>query len=942
MRFHSIAITAVFHLFVALMPSTARTESPAETASVLYENAISAYNAAEYRTAVIHLKNALQTDPGNLSARLLLGRVYLAAGDGAGAEKEIRLARRYGADYSAIVGDLGDAMIMQRKLHEVFEEFLVGNSTREIEVGVNLIRGRAFAELNELPEAAAAFKEAARLAPDAFEPMIGEAIVLLHEHQIAAAEDLADLAISVAPEEAEPWQLKGDIKRARGDSAAALENYDKALAIDPHLFSARLVRATLRVQLGEREAALKDIQEMLGTRPLEPQANFLHALTLAQVNDFERAQAAMKRARRGLDMFGPEYVDSHMPSLLLSATINFNSGVLERAEWELERYLQFIPRDARAQKMLGSIRLKNGDVLRAVRILEPALKSLPNDPQLLALLGSAYLQQRKFSRSTTLLEKAAELAPDLADIRIQLALGRLAVGHQREAVEELEAAISLDPSESKPGVMLGFLSLDRGDPDTALRVAKNLVRDFPDSPVGHNLAAAAHLQRHDIGAARHGYARALEVDPLNKSAHYSLAKLDLADGHREAARKRYEMMVNQIPRETGAMKELARLAEGDGRVDDAIRWLEKVRASDSSAVLEQQHLVELYLSNGRVSEGLAVANDLSFKYDDDSSVLITVGRARLADGNLGSAASTFRRAARFAGFDVDALHTIALLQIAARDRNGAKTTLEKALTADAAYLPAQASLVMLQTEIGNIGKALARAKRLAENYPSMALGHALAGDVSMAAGEFGQAVGYFSAAQGREPSSETAIRLYRAQQAAARDEPTQLEAAVEQLKEWARTHPEDFEVKRVLAAGYIRIGRLDTARDLHEKLLNIRPNDPAVLNNLATLYLKIGDTRALSYAERAFKLAPNEAITLDTYGWILVREGEPAKGIKYLREANDRRSGEPEIQYHLGVALARLGRDSEAKRQLEKALRRGHDFDGDDEARALLENLSGS
>ncbi len=48
------------------------------------------------KAAVIDLKNALQKDPENRDARLLLGKLYDEMGDGASAEKELREASRLG------------------------------------------------------------------------------------------------------------------------------------------------------------------------------------------------------------------------------------------------------------------------------------------------------------------------------------------------------------------------------------------------------------------------------------------------------------------------------------------------------------------------------------------------------------------------------------------------------------------------------------------------------------------------------------------------------------------------------------------------------------------------------------------------------------------------------------------------------------------------------
>lgn len=68
-------------------------ESGAKTANDLsyeyYEDALRLFGLKDYRAALIQLKNALQQDHRNLSARVLLGKTYLRLGDGTAAERQL-------------------------------------------------------------------------------------------------------------------------------------------------------------------------------------------------------------------------------------------------------------------------------------------------------------------------------------------------------------------------------------------------------------------------------------------------------------------------------------------------------------------------------------------------------------------------------------------------------------------------------------------------------------------------------------------------------------------------------------------------------------------------------------------------------------------------------------------------------------------------------------
>ena len=160
------------------------------------------------------------------------------------------------------------------------------------------------------------------------------------------------------------------------------------------------------------------------------------------------------------------------------------------------------------------------------------------------------------------------------------------------------------------------------------------------------------------------------------------------------------------------------------------------------------------------------------------------------------------------------------------------------------------------------------------------------------------------------------------------------------LEAWLADHPADVVVRRALATAYIDVGRHDAAVAAHELLLEVLPDDAAILNNLAWLYQRVADPRALGLARRAHALAPNEPGLSDTLGWILVQQGQAGEGLAILRDAEARAAGVAEIDYHIGVALSQLGRTDEARAALERGLASGLRLPDEAQARALLRRLS--
>ena len=93
-----------------------------------------------------------------------------------------------------------------------------------------------------------------------------------------------------------------------------------------------------------------------------------------------------------------------------------------------------------------------------------------------------------------------------------------------------------------------------------------------------------------------------------------------------------------------------------------------------------------------------------------------------------------------------------------------------------------------------------------------------------------------------------------------------------------------------------------------------------MLSSYALLLQGLNDPAALGYAEKAAKLAPDQAQFADTYGWLLVLKGDLENGVRVLREARLRDPNNGLTRWHLASALVKSGRTAEARDELQAAL----------------------
>ncbi len=908
--------------------------SPQEDAAAYYEDALMRFDANDFAGAEIQLKNALQRQPGHLAARLLLGRVYLGLGRYELAEVEVQAAGRAGADRAKTAVSLARLYLLQGKHQVLLDQIASEGLPAAAQAQILVQRGLALTERGQPFEAEQAFAEAEQRDPQAAASRAGMAMLRLRQGQFAEAEAAADEAIALGPRDADAWNAWAAVRHRSGRLEEALQGYDYVLALAPQYLAARFAKLGLLLDLDRAEAMTADLEYLQRHAVRDPRALLLRALWSGRRGDEAAARAQMAEAAGVLKSIPAERLVQDPQLLLASGLAHYSVNEFERARDDFDRFIRRNPDHAGARKLLGASYLQLGEARQALGVLEPLRPRADKDPQLLGLLGMAYMRTGGYTLATELFERAAALSGGASDIAVELAASRIRSGDPGKALAELGEAFDRDPAQVRAGVLLAGLQLRLGRSAEAARTTARLLEREADNPTVLELRATALLAAGDAAGARAALERAIVTAPDFLPAHIGLSRLDLAQGRPEAADARLRERLQAQPENAALMIELARVADVGGRRDEARRWLEKARAADAGSLAARLHLVEFYLRQADAAQALAVAEEAVGRAPENLDALAALARTQLAAGNLPQAQVTLRRMDKLAGFDPELLLGIARLQMQARLPADAAFAAEKAARAAPARSDIAAVLVTAYLGAGRLADAEQRVRELLEAQPDSALAHGLLGEVLMRTRHFADAAEAYRHGLELEPRAELALGLYRARLAAG-----QSAAARAGLETWLKAHPDDRVIQQALAEACLRDGDWQGAQTLYERLLAARPEDPALLNNLANIYLATGDARARDTAQRALAKAPEDPLALDTLGWILVRQGDAAQGLQYLRDAQSRLSANPEVGYHLGVALQRLGRAAEARRQLEQALAAGQDFPGSEDARRLLESL---
>lgn len=919
---------------VLLASSAAFAQNDSAKVARYYEDALKRFEQRDYPGAIIQLKNSLQADPNQLSVHLLLGKALMANSEVALAELEFTEAIRLGVNRAEVAVSLAEAMVAQGKQAQMFADVRlnpVGLPDR-VRQRLLLVRASASSDIGDARGAMKAVEEARAINPADVGSWLAEVPLRVRARQFKEAMAAVDQAIKLEPNSSDAFYQKASILHVQGQIKAALAGYDHSLQLDDKNADARLARAGILLDLNRIKDAQTEVDKLLRQSPEDPRGTYLRGQLADRAGDTALAKESMKKVTELLDPVPIDFMRYRVQLLMLNGLAHFDLKELEKAKPYLEMAGRQLP-NSPVTKLLAQIAMAEANPVRATELLETYLKSQPGDGQALMMLASAQMALGRYPKASSLLQDALQ-ARDQPEFRTALGMSLMRSGKYGTATSELERAYKADPTQVYAGLALVDLYLRAGQLTKAMQTADALAKANPKNPSILVVQASARLRTRDFTGARSGFEAALRLDDKLLPAKLGLAKLDVVARSFDAADKRLSEVLKEDERNVDVLFELATLYEAWGKNDRAFAYLERaVSASTRSQTRANYAMVAWQLRKGEPAAALTAAGVLLSKLPDDVEALLTYAQAQLVNNDLAGAKSTLTNASRLAAYDVRSLERIARAQLDAKDLAGAAYSLDKALSDAPNDLQAMALMSTVELMQGDAAKSERRARQVIGAYPKASIGYGLLADVAMSRGQAAVAIDGLRRAHEIEKSEATLLRLFRALSAQDGGKP-----AVELAQAWLKTHPANTTVQKALGDAYARSGNFVAARRSYEAVVSVRPNDAEALNNLANVLIQQKDPGAAAVAERALAQDARNPGIIDTVGWAYYNAGDKDRALKFLRDARLRSPDNPDVRYHLAVVLAQTGRQSEAREELDAALKSSR-FSNSQNARSLLASL---
>ena len=881
----------------------------------------------DINSAIVQLKSALQKNPDMGEARFLLGQAYLETQEVLAAEKELRKAIELGYPAGVVNPYLAHVRVLKGEYKEVIKEYSnAETATPRASAELHTALGEARLALGEMDAAGTEFT-AAQAADAKYPPaFLGEARLLTRHGDVEGALKRVEIAIEIAPADPESWTLKGALLAAKGQPDEAIKSERKAIEVRRDFIPAHVALVSDLIKANKPGDAATAFNDLKAIAPKNPQTLYVEAVLRLEERDLAAARDAIQGYQR--------LVPTDLRAVLLAATIQFRMNSYAEAEANLLTVLRNMPRNDYARRLLVGTYLAKGETSRAVDALNPLLDRIDRDPAMLNIAGELYLRNGEPAVAERYFKRAAAVDPAGTNQRTGIAITRLAQGDTERGLKELELAAAADPGVRADLVLIA-VSMKQGDFAKALAAIDSLEKKQPDKPLAHNLRGLALVAKKDNAAARKSFERALALDPIFAPAMLNLVRLDFAEQKSADAQKRLEAFIARNPGNTQALLALAELRiRNKAPQDEVVGLLAKAIAAHPSDAAPRLALVNYYLYVKDPKKAVAAGQEALAANPDRPEILDALAKAQSAAGDTNQALVTYTRLSEALPTSPIPLLRMAELQSAGKDYDAAARSLQRALAIKPDLVSAQRALIALDVGNERVPQAIEIARTIQKQRPKESIGYLLEGDVHASKKAWPAALAAYRTAVKQAGTPDAAMKLHAALVASGQPgEANKLTAS------WLKDHPDHAAFRFYVAEKAGQSGDYATARKHYEYLLEKDSENPVVLNNLAWIAWKMKAPGALEYAEKANRLAPNQAAIMDTLGAMLVQKGDAERGVDLLKKAVEQAPTIPTIRLNLAEGLIKTGDKAAATKELDALARLGDKFPGQADVARLMKML---
>ncbi|OQW87955.1 MAG: hypothetical protein BWK72_11135 [Rhodoferax ferrireducens] len=444
-----------------------------------------------------------------------------------------------------------EALAAYRKSVEIKPDFMAGQAAV-----VTLLL-----QQNNLTDAASQMEQLKKVAPNHPQTKFLQANLAYQQKDLKSARELVQEVMKAAPNNVQGLQLAGAIELQLNAPVQAEAYLSKALQAAPGLPLARRLLVMTYLRTGQPDKALATLKPGLTGDNIDPGLYPVAGEVYLQNNDVKKAEEYFTKASQQ----DPKNARNRT-SLALTHMIG---GRVDSAFDELQD-IAASDTGTTADMALISAHLRRQDLDKALKAIDGLEKKQPDKPLAANLRGRVLLAKRDVAGARKSFERALQIDPmffpavaslaglDLADKKPQdakarfdavlakdpknaqalLAQAELAArsGATKEEVGKLITnAVSANPTEAAPRLLLIDFHLRNKDLKQATSAAQDAVAALPDNPEVLDALGRTQQAAGEFNQAIASYNKLAGMQPLSPQPYLRLADVHMANKDKTAA-----------------------------------------------------------------------------------------------------------------------------------------------------------------------------------------------------------------------------------------------------------------------------------------------------------------------------------------------------------------------------------------------------------------------
>lgn len=600
------------------------------------------------------------------------------------------------------------------------------------------------------------------------------------------------------------------------------------------------------------------------------------------------------------------------------------SGQRDRALEMVDKTIALEPENRELYNIRLALLAEAGNAEQIETQLLQMLELFPDDDNIKPTLVRFYLSQQQADKAEAFLRAGIDPAAPDTELIVELVQFLQQVRGSEAALQELDAALAVQPGNKVVQALRAGLIFDEGRRDEAIAAMEATLAGAEPSDDTNNLKVA-------------------------------LARMLIATGNDVGARRLVEEVLAANPNHVESLKMSARW-DIDG--DDPDGAIASLRTALDNAPQDAQAMTMMAEAHTRAGnrelarELLALAVEASNNAPDES---IRYAGVLLSEDNVRAAEDVLINALRLAPSNVQLLGALGEVYITSQEWARAEQVVGtlRRLETEPATAAADSLQVSILSSQDRTDETIAFLQQLAQNDEqaigaqiAIARAHLAAGDEDDAVTAIRQALtdnpdnpslrfaaGAIYGATGDLPAAEAEYRALAAQNPEAEQVWLELvrvlsaqgkrDDALAALNEGLAALPDAPNLLWAQASALEQNGDYEGAIAVYETLYERNSDSPVVANNLASLISTYRtDQESL---DRAFAVArrlrgSDVPAFQDTYGWIAFRRGDLQGALEHLEPAAEGLPNDPLVQYHLAMTYQALERPQEALERFRRAV----------------------